>query len=110
VLGDYGLNTDVYQALQMIVSNKPCNMNYKDESMAGKKILENINVNAYSSYKANERPVDFRIGDMTIKISAIIDRWIEPDRDCFKVKGDNGKIYSLCWFREKDLWQGTEND
>jgi hypothetical protein len=67
-----------------------------------------IKVNAYSGYKANERPVNFTIGDKSINIVDVIDRWVEPDRDCFKVKDDNGKIYCLYWFREKDVWQTTE--
>jgi hypothetical protein len=77
--------------------------------MPGKKIEKNIVVNAYYGYKANERPVDFTIGDRKVEIVDITNRWVEPDRDCFKVKGSNGKIYCLYWLREEDLWQAKEN-
>jgi hypothetical protein len=72
-------------------------------------IKGHIKVNTYSGYKANEKPVNLIIDNMSINIVDIIYRWIEPEKDCFKVKGDNGKIYCLYWFREKDLWQVIEN-
>jgi hypothetical protein len=67
-----------------------------------------ITVNAYSGYKANERPMDFTMGGMKVRISEIMEHWIEPDRDCFKVKGDNGKKYFLFRFQKEDLWQIKE--
>ena len=64
----------------------------------------NIKVNAYSGYKANERPVSFIVSDLKIGIIKVIDRWKEPDRDYFKVLGDDGNIYTMAWDREKDIW------
>ena len=67
--------------------------------------LENsIKINAYSGYKANERPLNFTMGGLKVEIIKVIDRWAEPDRNYFRVQGDNGKIYTLYWDREKDLW------
>jgi hypothetical protein len=68
-----------------------------------------VKVNAYSGYKANERPVDFTINNITIRIVEILDRWEEPGKDCFKIKGDNGKIYYLYWVKKEDIWQAMEN-
>ena len=63
-----------------------------------------IKVNAYSGYKANERPLSFSIGDLKIRVIKIIDRWSDPGRDCFTVQGDDGKKHTLFWERETDLW------
>jgi len=67
-----------------------------------------ITVNAYSGYKANERPVDFTIGGMKVRIEEIVKRWAEPDMDCFKAKGDDRKKYFLFWVRKEDLWEIKE--
>ena len=63
-----------------------------------------IKVNAYSGYKANERPVSFSKGELKIKIIKIIDRWTDPARDYFRVEGDDGKFYTIHWDKELDIW------
>ena len=67
-----------------------------------------IKVNAYSGYKANERPLSFSLGDLKIEIIKIIDQWTDPDRDFFRVQGDDGWVYTLSWDREKDIWAITK--
>jgi hypothetical protein len=77
--------------------------------MTDNKIQHVVKVNAYSGYKANERPVNFTINNNIIKIVEIMKRWVEPGKDCFKIKGDDGKIYYLYWIKEKDVWKAIEN-
>jgi len=63
-----------------------------------------IKVNAYSGFKANERPLSFSMGDLKVEIVKVIDRWTDPDRDFFRVQGDDGRLYILSWDRGKDTW------
>ena len=65
-------------------------------------------VNAYSGYRANERPISFSFGDNAIRVIKIIDHRIDPERDYFSVQGDDGRFYTLEWFREKDIWHVKE--
>ena len=67
-----------------------------------------VTVNAYSGYKANERPINFTMGEETVRIVDILEFWAEPNRDCFKVRGDNRKKYSMFWIRDEDKWQIKE--
>ena len=61
-------------------------------------------VTAYSGYKANERPLFFTIDDQRLEVRDIICRWVEPDKDFFKVIADDDKVYTLSWNRKSDLW------
>lgn len=63
-----------------------------------------IEVSAYSGYKGNERPLYFEIDGSKKEVLDIIDRWVEPDRDCFKVLADDKRIYTLSLDREEDIW------
>jgi hypothetical protein len=62
-------------------------------------------VTAYSGYKANERPLDFTIDNQRLKVRDIISRWVEPEKDFFKVIADDDKIYTLSWDPESELWR-----
>jgi len=69
-----------------------------------------VKVNAYSGYKENQRPINFSIGNKTVEVIKIMEQWSEPEKDCFKIKAEDGKIYNLCWVREEDLWYVIEHD
>ena len=63
-----------------------------------------IEVVAYSGYKANERPLYFFMQDKRLEVEAIVDRWYGEDHDYYKVLADDGKIYLLGWQRFDDRW------
>lgn len=65
---------------------------------------KNIAVNAYSGFKGNERPVSFIIKGREIIVLDVMERWLEPDKDYFKVLANDGRLYTLSWNREKDIW------
>ncbi|MDY7038404.1 MAG: hypothetical protein SV375_19880 [Thermodesulfobacteriota bacterium] len=67
-------------------------------------IGRDIKVIAYSGYKANERPLSFTIDDQRLEVRDIMGRWVEADKDFFKVIANDNKIYTLSWNRETDLW------
>jgi len=63
-----------------------------------------IHVDAYSGYRANERPLRFELDDETYEIAAIEDRWQDPDAEYFKVRGTDGKVYLLRYEERADEW------
>jgi hypothetical protein len=70
-----------------------------------------IQVECYSGYKADERPIAFTYQGERREIQEIVDRWYEggldsskPIIDYFKVRALDGNIYLLRFQRELDAW------
>jgi hypothetical protein len=63
-----------------------------------------IEVQCYSGYKADERPLSFVLDGKKLMIDKIIDRWRTPGYDFFQVVADNGKTYLLKNDRESGRW------
>ena len=64
-------------------------------------IDERIEVKSYSGYRSDETPRSFTVGNKEIRVSAIVDIWVEEGsldrmrKRFFKVKGSDGLIYRL---------------
>src|SRR5262245_21149046 len=63
-----------------------------------------IYVEAYSGYKANERPIRFFVDEDTYEINAIQDLWQDPNAAYFKVRTTDHKIYLLRYDQRADQW------
>jgi hypothetical protein len=63
-----------------------------------------VEVEAYSGYKANERPLRFRLGTVTYEVKEVLDRWYGPDDEWFKVETENGDLYILRYRPGSDEW------
>jgi hypothetical protein len=63
-----------------------------------------IKVEAYSGYKANERPLYILLDRSRLAVRDIIARWYDVDHDFFKILADDGKSYQIRWNRESDVW------
>ena len=63
-----------------------------------------IHVDAYSGYKANERPESFTLDENLHEIAAIEVRRLEPDAEYFRVRTTNDKRYLLRYDRHQDEW------
>ena len=63
-----------------------------------------IEVVAYSGYKANERPLHFLIDGNRLEAEKIIDRWYGEENDYFKVLANDGRIYMVRRHRFEDRW------
>ena len=72
--------------------------------MTSKAKIENISVECYSGYRADERPVSFISGGRKLVVDRIIDRWRSPDSEYFKVLANDGKVYLLMHDTVKDRW------
>jgi hypothetical protein len=67
--------------------------------------LKKIDVRCYSGYKANECPVSFSIGDKSLNVEQLIDKWYGPDYTYFKLLADDGNSYILKYDERKDEWE-----
>jgi hypothetical protein len=72
---------------------------------------ERIQVECYSGYKANERPVAFSYQGRRWEIEEIIDRWYEGDMNSnrpainyFKVKTTDGQVFLIRYLSLFDAW------
>lgn len=54
-----------------------------------------IKVDCYSGYKENECPRQFVLGDRSIKVEEILDRWYGEDASYFRVLGEDENLYVL---------------
>jgi hypothetical protein len=62
-----------------------------------------LEVDCYSGFKGDERPVRFRIGGAVFPIDAVLDHWRTPEDDCFQVRAAGG-IYVLRHHLDLDTW------
>ncbi len=84
------------------------------------RVFERIEVECYSGYKADERPVAFVRREGRYEITEIMDRWYEgglepgrPEADYFKVRSSENEVFLLCYIPLSDEWSlytGEEED
>lgn len=77
------------------------------KSMGLVRAAMNIEVQCYSGYKADERPVRFRLGERLLEVEELLDSWYGQEHDYFKVRADDGNTYLLRHRRSEDLWELT---
>lgn len=63
-----------------------------------------VQVEAYSGYKPDERPLRFRLGERWLTVEEVTDRWYDPDAVYFRVKADDGSTYVLRHRENTDIW------
>lgn len=69
-------------------------------------LVMHIRVTTYSGYKADERPLQFELGERNYSVLEILDRWYSPSGDYFRVRADDGNVYILRhdWAGDESLW------
>ena len=45
-----------------------------------------VEVESYSGFKADERPLRFRLGERWLAVEEVVDRWYDPDAVYFRVR------------------------
>ena len=65
-----------------------------------------IPVECYSGRKADERPLRFQLDGHEYSVEEVLDQWYGPDSTFFKVRADDGNLYTLRHntFSEADDW------
>ncbi len=66
-----------------------------------------VRVETYSGYKADERPLRLHLGDRTLEITAVEDRWYSPGETYFRILTDDGDRYVLRHTEAQDVWTLT---
>ncbi len=63
-----------------------------------------IDVECYSGYRADERPLRFTTGGRVYGVVEVEDRWYSPHAAYFRVIASDGNRYVLCHDEELDAW------
>ena len=64
-----------------------------------------VEVESYSGYKPDERPVRFRLGGGEwLEVVEVADRWYGPDAIYFRVRAADGNLYVLRHIEDGDQW------
>lgn len=64
-----------------------------------------IRVECYAGHKAEETPRRFSLGERTIEVEEIIDRWLSPEHSYFKLVGSDGATYILRHDEAGESWR-----
>ena len=56
---------------------------------------------------SDEEPRRFWLGERSVAVAEILDRWLSPDHRYFKVRGDDGGSYILRYDTLADRWELT---
>ena len=68
------------------------------------RIEKRVQVETYSGYKADERPVRVTIDDRLHEVAEVEDRWYSPGATYFRLLLVNGDRYVLRREDAQDLW------
>ena len=63
-----------------------------------------VRVEAYSGFKADERPLRLYLDDRAFEVVAVEDRWYSPGETYFRVLTENGDRYLLRHTEAQDVW------
>lgn len=66
--------------------------------------FQDIEVEAYSGYRASERPMALLVAGERVAVQRILQRFSTPEWDEFRVLGENGRTYRIGWHRREDRW------
>jgi hypothetical protein len=64
-----------------------------------------VRVECYAGYKGDERPLRLHLGDRTLEIVDIEDRWYSPGETFFRVVVEGGDRYVLRHEEAQDSWR-----
>jgi hypothetical protein len=66
--------------------------------------VQRVEVECYAGYRADERPVRFKLGEQTLEIEEVEDRWYSPGETYFRVRVAGGDRYVLRQVDALDVW------
>jgi hypothetical protein len=68
------------------------------------RIEKRVQVETYSGYKADERPVRVTIDDRLHEVAEVEDRWYSPGATFFRVRLTDGERYVLRRIQAQEVW------
>ena len=66
--------------------------------------MKYVEVISYAGYKADESPRFLKLGETTLPIVEVEDRWYSPGETFFRVRTENGDRYLLRHGESQDIW------
>ncbi|MGB7848457.1 MAG: hypothetical protein WBL63_22785 [Candidatus Acidiferrum sp.] len=66
--------------------------------------VQRVNVECYAGYRGDERPVRLKLGEQTLEIMEVEDRWYSPGETYFRVRVTGGDRYLLRHVEAQDVW------
>ena len=66
--------------------------------------MRTVEVECYAGYRANERPIRLKLGEQTLEILEVEDRWYSPGETYFRVRIEGGDRYVLRHTEAQDVW------
>jgi hypothetical protein len=66
--------------------------------------MKTIEVESYSGYRSDERPLRLRLDAEVLEIAEVEDRWYSPGETYFRVVVANGDYYVLRHTEAQDVW------
>jgi hypothetical protein len=63
-----------------------------------------VEVQSYSGYKSDERPLRLKLGEQILEILEVEDRWYSPGQTYFRVRVKGGDRYVLRHVEAQDVW------
>ncbi len=66
--------------------------------------MKSVKVECYAGYRANERPLRMTLGEQTLEIVKVEDRWHSPGETYFRVCVKGGDRYVLKYVEAQDVW------
>ncbi len=64
-----------------------------------------VQVDCYAGYRGDEKPREFLVDGRRVDIVRVESRWLTPTHRYFKVKGDDGVLYTLRHHILSDVWE-----
>jgi hypothetical protein len=64
-----------------------------------------VKVEAYAGHTANERPLRFTLGERSLAVVDVLDRWYGETERFFRVRADDGDVYVLKYSDREDCWE-----
>ena len=66
-----------------------------------------LRVECYAGYKGDERPLRLHLGERTLEVVAVEDRWYSPGETYFRILTSDGDRYVLRHIEAQDIWSLT---
>lgn len=69
--------------------------------------MSTIRVECYAGYRGEETPRRFHLGDQSVDVVEVLDRWLSPEHRYFKCRGGDHATYILRHDVGEDRWELT---
>jgi hypothetical protein len=66
--------------------------------------VKRVSVESDAGYKAEQRPRRLKLGEQTLEIVEVEDRWYSPGETYFRVRVEGGDRYVLRHVDTPDVW------